>query len=171
MSDQRPEPEYAGLITRAVAFTIDAVVINVVAITVAGAVALGFSILSIPHKHKDLIATTAGIAFVIWSIGYFVAFWSSTGQTPGDRVMHIRILRSDLGSLGAVQALRRWAGLIAAALPLLMGFALILVDDRRRGLQDRIGGTIVIRTPQDAVTVPRSPAGSRVGSEPRAAGQ
>jgi uncharacterized RDD family membrane protein YckC len=37
-------------------------------------------------------------------------------------------------------------GMYAAAIPLGAGFLLILVDDRRRGLHDRIAGTLVIHS-------------------------
>src|SRR5690349_20445502 len=34
----------------------------------------------------------AGAVFGVgWAAGYFVFFWSTTGQTPGDRIMRIRV--------------------------------------------------------------------------------
>ncbi len=146
MDPERPAPAYAGLVTRTIAFTIDAVVINVVAICVAGAVALGLSILSITPKQHGALAAIGGVVWVIWIIAYFVLFWSSTGQTPGARVMHIELLRSDLRRMHFVQAARRLLGLFLAALPLGLGFVPILFTDRRRGFQDRFGGSVVVLT-------------------------
>jgi uncharacterized RDD family membrane protein YckC len=41
-------------------------------------------------------------------------------------------------------AVVRLAGMLLAALPLFAGFLLILIDDRRRGLQDRLARTVVV---------------------------
>jgi uncharacterized RDD family membrane protein YckC len=48
----------------------------------------------------------------------------------------------------------RFAALLLAALPLLLGFALILVDPRRRGLHDRIARTVVVDAPVDVARAP-----------------
>ena len=41
--------------------------------------------------------------------------------------------------------------MILAAIPFFAGFLLILVDDRRRGLQDMLAGTTVIYAPTTPV--------------------
>jgi len=41
----------------------------------------------------------------------------------------------------------RLAGLVLAALPLFAGFVPILFDDRRRGVQDMLAGTVVVFAP------------------------
>jgi uncharacterized RDD family membrane protein YckC len=43
----------------------------------------------------------------------------------------------------------RCVGLFLAALPLLLGFLLILLNDRRRGLQDFLARSVVVHTPGD----------------------
>ncbi len=161
-------PVYAGLVTRVIAFTIDAVVINVVAICVAGAVALGLSILSVtPKQHGPLVAI-GSVVWVGWIIGYFVLFWSSTGQTPGNRIMRIQVLRSDLRRMHVLQAARRLLGLFLAALPLGLGFVPILFTDRRRGFQDRFGGSVVVLTelpPDPSKTLAPRLAGADVAAK------
>jgi uncharacterized RDD family membrane protein YckC len=140
-----PRLEYQGLVTRAIAFAIDAAVINVVAIVVAAATALIVSALSLPSSLDTALAAVGAWLFLIWSAGYFVIFWSSTGETPGNRVMDIRVVRAeDGGVLRPWRALLRLFGLMLAALPLFLGFLPILLNDRRRGFQDVIGGTVVI---------------------------
>ena len=158
-------PEYAGLVTRVIAFTADALLINVVAIAVAGAVALGLSILQITPKQHGALVAIGGVLWVIWIVAYFVICWSSTGQTPGNRLMRIQVLRSDLGRMHLVQSARRFVGLILAALPLGLGFVPILFTDRRRGFQDRFGGSVVIMTeppPDPATTIAPGLAGAQV---------
>ena len=143
------EPAYEGLVTRAIAFCIDAAIINGVAIVVAAGISLALSVLSVSGWEEDVLLALGGTAFVLWAVGYFVTFWSSTGQTPGSRVMRVRVCRADDGlPLRPARALLRFGGLLLAALPLFAGFLPILVDARRRGLQDMLAGTVVVSAPQ-----------------------
>ncbi len=135
---------YVGLVTRAIAFALDAALINVIAIVTAAVVALGMSVLNIPDELRKIAVAIGGALYVLWAIGYFVTFWSTTGQTPGNRAVGIRVEPSTGGRLPPRRALLRFVGLTLAALPLFAGFLMILVDDRRRGLQDRIARTVVV---------------------------
>jgi uncharacterized RDD family membrane protein YckC len=143
-----PELRYEGLVTRGIAFAIDAAVIDLVAIVVAGGVALALSVLSVPKDSLDMVLlATGGALFLAWSVGYFVTFWSTTGQTPGSRLMRIRVCADDGGVLRPGRAAYRFACLILAAIPLLAGFLPILCDERRRGLHDMLAGTVVVEAP------------------------
>lgn len=138
-------PEYVGLVTRAIAFTLDAALINLIAIVVAAAVGLALSVLSVPNEVSVVAIVSGCVAFVGWTIGYFVTFWSTTGQTPGNRLLRIRVCRAeDGGVLRPGKALLRLVGITLAAIPLGAGFLPILVDDRRRGLHDMLAGTVVV---------------------------
>jgi uncharacterized RDD family membrane protein YckC len=146
--------EYEGLVTRAIAFAVDAAVIQIAAIAVAGTFALILSVVSPSDKLEGVLAWIGAAAYVLWLVGYFVTFWSATGQTPGNRLLQIRVCRAADGAPPSLAAaLLRFAGLVAAALPLFAGFLPILFDDRRRGIQDMLAGTVVVSAP------PR-PAGS-----------
>jgi len=145
--------EYIGLVTRAIAFAFDAAVIQLVAIAVAGTFALILSVVSLPDEVDTVLVVIGGVAYVLWLTGYFVLFWSSNGQTPGNRVFQIKVCRaSDGESPSAKASVLRLAGLVLAALPLFAGFVPILFDDRRRGVQDMVAGTVVVFAP------PRLPA-------------
>lgn len=148
--EDTPEARYEGLVTRGIAFAIDAAIIDLVAIVVAAAVALALSVLSVSKDSLDTVLIAVGGAlFLAWSVGYFVTFWSTTGQTPGSRVMRITVRSADDGGIiGPRRAAVRFAGLILAAIPLLAGFVPILFDARRRGLQDMLAGTVVVESPE-----------------------
>jgi uncharacterized RDD family membrane protein YckC len=135
---------YVGLITRTLAFAVDAALINAVAILTAAVVGLALSVMSLPDQLTDGLVVIGGVLYVLWSIGYFVGFWSTTGQTPGARLFRFTVRTAALGPLSLRRALVRFAGVLLAALPLLAGFLLILVDDRRRGLHDRLARTVVV---------------------------
>ncbi len=140
--------EYAGLVTRAIAFGLDAGIVNGVAALVGVIVGLALSILHLPSQIDALIAGVSAVAWVIWSIAYFTFFWSTTGQTPGSRVMGIRVIDGrQRGPIKPVRAMSRFGWLILAALPLLAGYLIMLWDHRRRCLQDRLARTVVIYVP------------------------
>ncbi len=140
--------QYAGLATRAISFALDAVVINLAATIVGVGAALILSLVHLPETLKTLLGVLGGVAYVVWLVGYFVVFWSTTGQTPGARVMQIEVLTSAGGRLGPRRALLRCGGLLLAALPLFLGFVPVLFDDRRRAFQDQVAGTVVARASQ-----------------------
>jgi uncharacterized RDD family membrane protein YckC len=143
-----PHAAYVGLVTRVIAFSIDAAIINVVAITVTAAVTLIASVLSLPDSAQKLaIAAGGGTLYLVWAAGYFVVFWTTTGQTPGNRLMRIRVQATTGDTLLPRRALLRFAALALAALPMFAGLLLILVDDRRRGLHDWLARSVVVEAP------------------------
>lgn len=139
------EPVYVGFVTRTIAFALDAVVINVAALAVAAVVALVFSVFPVSSDVHDAFVAAGGVLFVIWTMTYFTVFWTSTGQTPGNRAMQIRVLRADGGRLLPRYALVRLVGMLIG-LFFLVGYLPILVDGRRRALHDRMAGTVVLTT-------------------------
>jgi uncharacterized RDD family membrane protein YckC len=146
-------PRYAGLVTRAIAFSLDAALINAVAVLVGAAVALVVSLFPEPQERTELVVV-GGVAFGIWMVGYFVAFWTATGQTPGDRVMRIAVVRENGSRLRPRHALARLVG-IMLSLPLFVGFVPILFTERRRGLHDWLAGTVVTTVPDEPRSVTR----------------
>jgi uncharacterized RDD family membrane protein YckC len=139
---------YVGLATRAISFALDAAVINLVAIIVGTGAALILSLLHLPGILKTILAAIGAVIYVLWLIGYFVVFWSTTGQTPGARMLQIRVVTPVTGHpVKPRRAVIRAAGVILAALPLFLGFVPILYDDRRRGFQDWLAGTVVVEAP------------------------
>jgi uncharacterized RDD family membrane protein YckC len=143
---------YAGLVTRAIAYCIDVAAINVVAFAVGAAAGLAASFVGgLPDVLDKLVVFVGGLVYLWWVVGYFVTFWSTTGQTPGSRVMRIRVI--DGGGADKVKrrrALVRLMGLVLATIPLFAGFLMMLWDDRRRCLQDRMARTTVVHAPPQA---------------------
>ena len=135
------------MVTRAIAFAIDAAIVNFSGIAVGVVIGLGISVLNIPGEVEKALAVVGGVLFVLWTVGYFVVFWSTTGQTPGNRVMQIRVVRSDGGTLRRRTAALRLAALAVAAIPFFAGFLPILFDRHRRALQDFVARSVVVRAP------------------------
>jgi uncharacterized RDD family membrane protein YckC len=139
---------YAGLATRTLAFAVDAAIINAVVWFIGIVVALCLSLLKIPDDVETALALIGAGAALIWIVSYFTYFWSATGQTPGSRVLRIRVEDARTGGImPARRAFLRFWCLLLAAIPLCAGFLLILVDRRRRGLQDLLARTEVVHVP------------------------
>jgi len=135
---------YAGLATRTIAFAVDAAVINVVAWGVAAIFTLCLSLIAVPDEVRTALIAIGAVLAVLWTVGYFVFFWSASGQTPGDRALGIRVEDALTGGpIRPRRALLRVLMIPLSALLLFAGFLLILVDDRRRALHDRIARTTV----------------------------
>jgi uncharacterized RDD family membrane protein YckC len=139
---------YVGIVTRTIAFSLDAAVIQLVAIAVGGMLALIMSVVAPSDDLNGVLALVSGVAYGLWVVGYFALFWSATGQTPGNRLLQIRVCRAvDGAPVGLGTAVLRFVGLVIAALPLFAGFVPIVLDDRRRGAHDFLAGTVVVSAP------------------------
>ena len=135
---------YAGAATRAVALACDAAIVNGSAVLVAAVAGLCMSLLNTSDAVDTVMLAIGGIVFVVWVIVYFVMFWSTTGQTPGSRLMRIRVGQaSGEGPLPARRGCIRLVGMLIAAVPLMLGYAPILFDRRRRGLHDLLARSVV----------------------------
>lgn len=155
----RPVPLYAGLATRAVAFAIDAAAINAVALAVGGVFALCTSLLHLSSTVEQIVALAGAGVWLAWAIGWFVVFWSTTGQTPGDRVMriHVRDARDPTRSIGQPRALLRLIALVLGAIPLFAGYVPMLLNDRRRAFHDLVAHTVVVHDGAEQAQQPPAP--------------
>jgi uncharacterized RDD family membrane protein YckC len=158
-----PPVRYVGLATRAIAMVIDAAAINLLAIIAGIGASLILSLFHLPTAVKVALAGIGAAVYVLWTVGYFIVFWSTTGQTPGDRVMQFRVVTENGERLKPRRALVRVAGSFLAALPLFAGYFLILFDDKRRGFQDRLARTVVIEAPKTSYIAARRAANQADG--------
>jgi uncharacterized RDD family membrane protein YckC len=139
-----PAP-YAGIATRGIALGIDAAVANGIVLLIAALVSLVSSLVG-DLRPQWLVAILAVAGWALAVGLYFTVFWSTTGQTPGMRLMRLRVVTADGTPPGFGRALVRLAGLVLAIIPLFAGFLPVLFDSRRRALQDWLAGTVVVHT-------------------------
>jgi uncharacterized RDD family membrane protein YckC len=152
------ERPYAGIVSRTVALAIDAG-----ALTVGFAVASGVLGLILSLFTPVEVSSPGAVlgAACVWSLviaTYFVLFWTLVGETPGMRLMALRVVDATGEPPRLGRSLVRLVGMVLAAIPFFAGYALILVDDRRRGLQDMLAGTVVIYAPRSRVRTSAPPA-------------
>jgi uncharacterized RDD family membrane protein YckC len=143
--------QYAGFTTRLIALIIDrlivASIISIIAVVTDLVLqALGLDELLGPQGQASRIMAVFGVllTFLI-PIAYDIGFWMLAGQTPGKRVMGLRIVRTDGGRLTLGNCVRRLIGYLISGI-LFLGYLWVLVDNRRQGFHDKIGGTFVVYT-------------------------
>jgi uncharacterized RDD family membrane protein YckC len=135
---------FAGVASRGVALFVDALVVVAVTFLVGAAVGLVASLAG-GIRPDWLAGLLLGLGQVVVSVAYFTLFWSTAGQTPGMRLMGLRVLQDHAtGSLTTGRALVRTFGLALAIIPCFLGFLPALFDSRSRALPDYLAGTVVV---------------------------
>lgn len=81
-----------------------------------------------------------------WSALYFTAFLAIwRGQTPGKRLVGIRVIRLNGAPITWWAAFERFGGYAAGVVTGLLGFAQVYWDRNRQGVHDKISETVVVR--------------------------
>jgi uncharacterized RDD family membrane protein YckC len=157
-----PDVPYAGIVTRAVAFVIDLLILN--GVLFGGALVVGLVISAFGHFAVHFDLTSATVAGAVWALAftvYFTSWWSLTGQTPGMRALGIKVVpvEDDGARIRPRRGLLRVAGMALAAIPLFAGYLLILVQSRRQGLHDLLARTFVYYSESERPPPPYRGAG------------
>ena len=130
--------------SRGIALAVDALAVLGISLAIGAAAGLVGSLVGGIRPHW-LAGTLLGLAGIAVAAGYFVLFWHTAGQTPGMRLMHVRVLAARPGRrLTFWRALVRTLGLALAIVPCFLGFVPALFDHRRRALPDYLAGTVVV---------------------------
>jgi uncharacterized RDD family membrane protein YckC len=139
----QPAVPYAGVGSRAAGFLVDFAAVHILYLIGTALVVIGIELANASPSHRvtDVLAT-AGWLFIVTT--YTVGFWAGAGQTPGMRLMRVRLRRPNGDLPGVWRSLVRLVGLFVAILFVFLGFLPVLVDDRRRALQDFLAGTVVV---------------------------
>lgn len=119
----------AGHGTRLMALFIDAIILGVIA---------GFL-----FPAMGEISLIADLFITITYQWFFLTTWD--GQTPGKRLLGIRVVKTDGASLTGVDAAIRAVGYFVNTAFFMLGWLWSLFDSNRRGWHDLFAGTIVIR--------------------------
>lgn len=147
--------DYAGSVTRLVAFLIDGLII----ITLVTGTWLISSFLGGFLRVNEMTHRLLQI-FTIFSVigiqaGYFILLWMLAGVTIGKRVMGLVVVSKDGGSVSFGMALRRYIGYYISAV-FMLGYIWIIFDARRQGWHDKLAGTFVLYDWPDSVLLARA---------------
>ena len=153
MDEQAPQPvflgRYAGFVTRLVAFLIDRVIVSIILFIIVwstewilNAFAINILLFFENQSWQMSLAVAVGLFLAIQML-YDIGFWLLAGQTPGKRVLGVRVVRTDGKRLNFGNALRRSIGYVISGI-LFLGYLWILFDNRRQGFHDKLAGTMVV---------------------------
>jgi uncharacterized RDD family membrane protein YckC len=156
-----PGVEFATYGARIVGYIIDGIILGVIvaviwlivsALFLSGA---SFTIDSTGNVQASSITISGGaivasvlafFATLIITLFYFPWFWSHGGQTPGQRMMGIQVVRDiDGGPVSGGAAILRLLGYWISGIVFYLGYIWVFIDKRRRGWFDLIAGTVVIK--------------------------
>jgi len=125
----------AGFWIRVVAFIIDSVILYVINLIVG-------VVLNPSTTGRSGIQTLLGII-------YFTYFWSASslwpGQTVGDKLLNLRVIKTDGTDLTIIQAFIRYVGLVVSILVIFIGVIWVAFDPNKQGWHDKIAGTYVVK--------------------------
>jgi uncharacterized RDD family membrane protein YckC len=131
---------YAGAVSRAIAFAVDAALVT--AAGTAGVLATAMvAVLLFGRDPGASLGTVLGVTLPALLTLYHAAFWALAGRTPGMALVGLRVLTTAGAPVGGPRAFGR-----AVALSVFPAGALwCLVDRRRQAVHDKLARTVVVR--------------------------
>jgi uncharacterized RDD family membrane protein YckC len=148
--------EYAGFVTRLLALVIDLLLIMGFTIVVTAVARFIGDVLPLGQYSLLIISISTLLINIVGILAYELVLVTLAGQTIGKRIMGVRIVSADGGRVKLGQAVRRLIGWLLS-LPLLWGFLIALLDDRRRAFDDMFARTLVVYSwpePERTFTTP-----------------
>ncbi|MBR6331925.1 MAG: RDD family protein [Dehalococcoidales bacterium] len=79
---------------------------------------------------------------------YLIYLWKNTGQTFGQKIFGIKVVKKDGSELTYVDAVVRYIGYIISGAFIGIGYLWMIIDADNQGLHDKMANTIVIRCPK-----------------------
>ncbi len=148
---RRPEKtNHVGFLSRALAYVIDGVFINLGFTALVALVSLVDNAFGGSGGGTSVAIAVGSTTWVAMGSLYLVGFWSLAGQTPGMRFVGIEL---GSGRLPARRSLRRLFGLYLSVVTFGIGFLGVVFREDRRGWEDRFSGTDIVydeRRPEPA---------------------
>lgn len=142
--------EYAGFVTRLVAFVIDIAIVIAVVAVISATSGLVNQFLNLRSAGLWILRAITVATNLTFTVGYYIILWTLVGMTPGKRIMGLIIVTEDGGRVTIGQAIRRYMGYYLSSI-FLLGYLWVLIDPRRQGFHDKLAGTVVIYDWPDSV--------------------
>jgi uncharacterized RDD family membrane protein YckC len=124
-----------GFFKRLVAYIIDGIIVGIVA---------GIIQFVVGSSDSGGIVLIGSILLLVWSVGYYLYFWTRNGQTPGKVAMGIKIVTTSGEPISIGKAIVRYIGYIISSFVIGLGFLWVIWDARKQGWHDKIAGTLVV---------------------------
>lgn len=156
----------AGMGNRMLAFLLDSLITGLLSIAVVVLFSLA-GLLSGSETAVYYILALLLLALFVIRWGYFITFeliWH--GQTPGKKLLRIKVVREDGRPVNFTASFLRNILRIVDALPggYAVGLIMVFVNAREKRVGDIVGGTMVVKEPKAAY--PAGPGGISRGPVP-----
>jgi uncharacterized RDD family membrane protein YckC len=151
--------QYAGFVSRLVAFIIDIVIISFILITSSWFISTSINLFRLDNvfdsfsKQLPFVNSIRNIIFnpisaslvsLLVILSYNIFFWTFSGSSPGKSIMGIRIVPLNGKKISLWRGLLRYLGYYISAIPFGLGFLWIIIDNRRMAWHDKLSRTCVI---------------------------
>ncbi len=137
----------AGFWLRLVATMIDMIIVLVLQLVLGAA--LGFSgvtILGANNAAASHLYLLVELFTYVVSFAYYIVFTGYCGQTPGKMALRLKVIRCNGEAIGYGRAaFREIPAKFIAAIPLCIGYLMIVFDRQKQGLHDHMAKTYVIK--------------------------
>ena len=140
----RAQGNYAGSVSRLVAYLIDLLVSTIVFQLALASVSFVWSVFT-GHGitwHRDSIVVI--VIYVLWQFVYFGFQWAANGKTLGMTLLGVHVVNADGTRLEPWRGWLRSLTFPLGFLTLGLGFLGILVQREHRAVYDLIAGTAVV---------------------------
>jgi uncharacterized RDD family membrane protein YckC len=144
--------QYGGFFKRALGFLIDLFLIMISNMMLIGlgllAACKAMNDLNLSSPSEDLVFLLTGL-FILSSLGLFLSYliyFNSMGQTPGKKLLGLKVISRSGESVRPVQAVARALGLLLTLFFFFPGFLFILFNKQKLSFHDLLASTYVIRT-------------------------
>ncbi len=146
----------ATFIQRFAAYLIDAIIVAIV-VGILEALVQAASKALAPSSVADSTAWAVAMLAPMFiarlldlglTLAYYGYFWATTGQTPGKRVMRIKVVKADGSQITWNDALARSAGYLLSGLAGGLGFLWAAWDPGGQAWHDKLAHTRVVKAAQ-----------------------
>ncbi len=144
------EQHYGGFWKRALAISIDMMVLYFLSMILASICTVILSIATNTILAEGISETANSLMvaayamYIVLNLFYFTYFPAVSGQTLGKKILGLKIVKVSGEPIGAGAAFLRWVGYLVSALFFWLGFIWVIFDRKKQGWHDKIAETVVL---------------------------
>ena len=86
-----------------------------------------------------------GLSFLVGLVYYWYFLTRQEGQTPGKKLMNIKVIKTDGSALTDSDAILRYIGYTINSVVIMLGWIWAFFDENQQGWHDKIAKTYVIK--------------------------
>ena len=137
---------YSGFWERVGAYIIDVIILGVIGLVIGLFIGQSRTIYTDSSFYTVYFSTSNLISLVINWLYFAIQESSASQATIGKRALGLKVTSMNGGRISFGQASGRFFGKILSAIILLIGFLMMLWDDKKQTLHDKLAGTLVVKS-------------------------